>query len=91
MDSKMILQSDSRLVSLFKSISAAASMLVLAVGVAVLIGWMFNVTLLKSILPGLVTMKANTAAAFALIGVSLWLLQTSSPRRTSTGGVGKRR
>jgi signal transduction histidine kinase len=54
-------------------------MLVLAVGVAVLIGWMFNVTLLKSILPGLVTMKANTAAAFALIGVSLWLLQTSSP------------
>ncbi|MBU4224826.1 MAG: GHKL domain-containing protein [Chloroflexi bacterium] len=79
MDSKMILQSDSRLVSLFKSISAAASMIVLAVGVVVLIGWMFNVTLLKSILPGLVTMKANTAAAFALIGVSLWLLQTSSP------------
>ena len=79
MESKMILQSDSRLVSLFKSISAAASMIVLAVGVTVLIGWMFNVTLLKSILPGLVTMKANTAAAFALIGVSLWLLQTSLP------------
>jgi len=78
MDSQLILQSDSRLVSLFKSISAAASMIVLAAGATVLIGWMFNVTLLKSILPGLVTMKANTAAAFALIGVSLWLLQTRS-------------
>ncbi len=78
MDSKLILQSDSRLISLFKSISTAASMIVLAVGVTVLIGWIFNVTLLKSILPGLVTMKANTAAAFALIGISLWLLQLSS-------------
>lgn len=95
MDSKMILQSDSRLVSLFKSISAAASMIVLAVGVTVLIGWIFNVTLLKSILPGLVTMKANTAAAFALIGISLWLLQLSSlPARLPQGereGKWKRR
>jgi len=91
----MILQSDSRLVSLFKSISAAASMIVLAVGVTVLIGWIFNVTLLKSILPGLVTMKANTAAAFALIGISLWLLQLSSlPARLPQGereGKWKRR
>ena len=95
MDSKLILQSDSRLISLFKSISTAASMIVLAVGVTVLIGWIFNVTLLKSILPGLVTMKANTAAAFALIGISLWLLQLSSlPARLPQGereGKWKRR
>ena len=95
MDSKLILQSDSRLMSLFKSISTVASMIVLAVGVTVLIGWIFNVTLLKSILPGLVTMKANTAAAFALIGISLWLLQLSSlPARLPQGereGKWKRR
>ncbi len=30
---------------------------------------------MKSVLPGLVTMKANTAACFTLIGISLWSLQ----------------
>jgi len=42
------------------------------VGCLVLIGWEFNIALLKSVLPGLVTMKANTALCFFLAGVSLW-------------------
>jgi len=45
------------------------------VGVIVLVGWLFDVTALQSILPGFATMKANTALGFALLGVALGLTQ----------------
>ncbi len=46
---------------------------VAAIGAAVLWGWAFDITALKSVVPGLVNMAANTAAAFLLAGVALWL------------------
>src|ERR1700722_7774075 len=42
----------------------------------VLSGWAFHIESLKSVLPGLVTMKANTALGVALSGISLWLVLT---------------
>ena len=45
-----------------------------ALGVAVLIGWATDVGALKSILPGQVEMKANTAACIVMLGVALLLL-----------------
>ena len=42
-------------------------------GLTVLAGWIWDVDPLKSILPGLVAMKANTAVGIALAGASLWL------------------
>jgi len=55
------------------------SVLVICVGAAVVFGWFMNVQPLKSVLPGLETMKMNTALAFILAGTALWLLHTSAP------------
>jgi len=71
----MIDQSNTSFVALFQSWSRKAGIAVVAVGVAVLIGWMLDIPLLKSMHPSLVTMKANTALGFLLSGIALLLLQ----------------
>jgi len=43
-------------------------------GTLVLLGWLLDVGLLKSVLPGEIAMKPNTAICFVLIGASLLLL-----------------
>lgn len=67
---------DTRLIRLFKNISEILSLSVLLLGIAVIAGWMLDVTFLKSILPGLPAMKVNLAAGFIFLSVSLWMTQT---------------
>ncbi|MCW5641263.1 MAG: GGDEF domain-containing protein [Rhodoferax sp.] len=43
----------------------------IVLGTAVLLGWAFDIGVLTSVVPGLPTMKANTASCFALCGISL--------------------
>jgi signal transduction histidine kinase len=71
----MSFQANPRLTSLYQLISKVASIAVIFVGGVVIVGWISDIPCLKSIHPSLVTMKANTAVGFILIGLSLWLLQ----------------
>ena len=56
--------------SWFVSLGAVFSTMV---GLVSLAGWTLHVPVLKSGLPGLVQIKANTAICLILLGVSLWL------------------
>jgi len=51
------------------------------IGFAVIISWEVNYTPLQSVIPGTVTMKANTALAFVLLGVALWLTHVELDKR----------
>lgn len=43
-------------------------------GIIVFIGWLLDVSILKSVVSGLVSMKVNTALCFLLSGLTLWIL-----------------
>jgi len=69
---------------------AICSLFSVAVGLAGLAGWVFQIEILKAVLPGLVTMKANTAACFVLIGFSLWWLGAhGKPSRSVSRWIAK--
>ncbi|MBI5397383.1 MAG: PAS domain S-box protein [Verrucomicrobia bacterium] len=70
-----------RLLAYHETASRAAALAAVAVGGGVLVGWTFDHPMLKSLLPGWVSMKANTALAFVLAGVSLWLVRARSSTR----------
>jgi PAS domain S-box-containing protein len=55
------------------NLSHKLGMITSLIGFVVLIGWIFNIPFLTSIIPGLVTMKVNTALGFLLGGTSLVL------------------
>jgi PAS domain S-box-containing protein len=57
----------------FRQVARAAGLVVTVIGGAGLAGWIFDVPILKSVIPGMVTMKANTATCFLLAGIALRL------------------
>lgn len=59
----------------------AAGLFLTVVAAFVLIGWVFDIAVLKSISPNWISMKANTALSFACCGMAIILIV----RGTSTG------
>ncbi|MDT4965926.1 MAG: hypothetical protein QOJ64_663, partial [Acidobacteriota bacterium] len=55
----------------FKFFGLATGIVTVVVGGFVLLGWMFDLSVLKSVLPGKATMKPNAALCFVLCGIAL--------------------
>lgn len=71
----MLTSTQSSFADRLQSISRWASALTIVLGCVVLMGWVFNIPIFKSLLPGMNAMKVNTAICFLLCGLALWLLQ----------------
>ncbi len=54
---------------------SSCSVLAVAFGLWVLTGWTLHSQIVKSILPGQVAVKVNTAVCFILVGFALWVLR----------------
>src|ERR1700733_3921317 len=61
-------------------VSRVLGVLTVALGLTVLLGWAFDIKRLETVLPGYVSMKANTALCFMLCGGSLFTGFLSRPR-----------
>ncbi len=53
------------------SVATGGALAVMALGLAVMVGWLFGIEPLKQVLPGLSSMKFNTALGFFLAGGAL--------------------
>jgi len=75
--------SDARRFEMLEMYCRGACIAVVVLGCADLWGWAFNIGLLTTVVPGLVTMKPNAAAGLMLSAISLWLLLpgVTRPRR----------
>jgi signal transduction histidine kinase len=57
----------------FNKYVSTISKLIIAISIGVLIGWQFNITALKSVLPGLIAMNPFTALGFIATALWQWL------------------
>ncbi|MBD2201973.1 PAS domain S-box protein [Calothrix sp. FACHB-1219] len=82
-----IAQGDRYLLTALKKTSQVCSLGVVLIGCVVLLGWVFNIAAIKSILPQWVTMKANAALGFVFAGLGLYFLPStnSGKRRLAQG------
>jgi len=65
----------SAVAGLLAAVSVGAALGIFGIGCLVLAGWVCDVAVLKSFNPNGIAMKANTAVAFLLSGIALWLSQ----------------
>ncbi|MGB3788827.1 MAG: ATP-binding protein [Phormidesmis sp.] len=74
----------------FRLFSRRAGLIVISIGLAALLGWTLDIDVLKSVIPGRVTLKPNTAIGLIANGLalSLWHQQQQSSRRTRRLVVG---
>jgi two-component system cell cycle sensor histidine kinase/response regulator CckA len=61
-----------------ENVVRSAALLTVAIGIVALVGWTFDLAPLKSLLPGLASMKPNSALGFILCGTALALLASAT-------------
>lgn len=61
--------------------SKVLSAVVIVAAMLVVYGWIFNVNIFKSVLPGIINIKFNTAVGFLLLGTAVWLLEEKAEPR----------
>jgi PAS domain S-box-containing protein len=83
-----IAMSDPEMMRALSRFVVHASLFSIAVGVVSLIGWVLDIGVVKSVIPGGVIIKPNAAIALVLCGMSLWLLRSRGARRPE--GIGRR-
>ncbi|MBI3725766.1 hypothetical protein HY251_17705 [bacterium] len=67
--------------SILRALPGAASLAGIVVGTGAIVGWALDIGALKSVLPGPVSMKPNTALAFIFASLALRLLLAAPDRR----------
>src|SRR5262245_54979530 len=72
-----------RLLSSLEALSHASSYLIAAVGLAVLLGWQFDIELLRAGLPGRTPVNPATALALLLAACALWMHHQTRGRPNS--------
>ena len=70
-------------ISRLRLLSRLAGITVSSVSLAVLVGWLLNIGVLKSPVHGLASMKANTALGMLGAGLALWLTVVDPPNKTA--------
>jgi PAS domain S-box-containing protein len=68
-----ISDSEARRFKLLRIYCEGSAIATIGMATVVLVGWAFGVEVLTSVLPGLVTMKVNTALGLGFSGISVWL------------------
>src|SRR5215470_13125330 len=72
-----------RLLSSLEALSRASSCLIAVVGLAVLLGWEFDIELLRAGLPGRTPVNPATALALLLAAFALWMHHQARDRPDS--------
>ena len=67
----------------FGRISRACAAFGVALGVWVLLGWILGVPFMRNLLPGFLSVKANSSIAFILLGCSMWILLRQDASRAA--------
>ena len=70
----MKIRTNNQLVSRFRLVAQALASFVCLIGISATLGWQFNVSILKRILPSLPVIAPNTAVAFIIVGISILVL-----------------
>ena len=63
-----------------KSVARLSGALAAVIGLIVSAGWLLDIAVLRTLIPGLPEMKFNAAACFMLCGAALWSLATRQSR-----------